>query len=80
MKKKSLSFTLFAVFTVFFLSLSQYIIAQDFQSQAIKFGRVLRLVEAFYVDTTNVNKLTENAITDLLGRLDPHSVYITKSE
>jgi carboxyl-terminal processing protease len=66
--------TLILVF--FALSLS----AQDFQSQAIKFGRVLRLVDAFYVDSTNINKLTENAIINLLARLDPHSVYITKSE
>ena len=54
--------------------------AQDIQGQAIKFGRVLRLVDAFYVDTTDVNKITENAIVDLLARLDPHSVYITKDE
>lgn len=69
-----------AVFALFFLSLPKDVNAQDFQGQAIKFGRVLRLVEAFYVDTTNVNKLTENAIIDLLGRLDPHSVYVTKNE
>ena len=54
--------------------------AQDFQNQAVKFGRVLRLVDAFYVDSTNINKLTENAIVDLLAKLDPHSVYLTKSE
>ena len=60
--------------------LSLSLSGQDFQNQAIKFGRVLRLVDAFYVDTTNVNKLTENAIVDLLARLDPHSVYITKNE
>ncbi len=60
--------------------LSLGIYAQDIQSQAIKFGRVLRLVDAFYVDTANVNKLTENAIVDMLAKLDPHSVYITKSE
>ena len=68
------------VITLLSMFLSANVVAQDIQSQAIKFGRVLRLVEAFYVDTTNVNKLTENAIVDLLGRLDPHSVYITKSE
>jgi len=62
------------------LSFSIGVSAQDVQSQAIKFGRVLRLVDAFYVDTTNVNKLTENAIVDLLARLDPHSVYISKNE
>lgn len=54
--------------------------AQDFQTQAVKFGRVLRLVDAFYVDSTDINKLTENAIVELLAKLDPHSVYITKSE
>jgi carboxyl-terminal processing protease len=68
------------ILTVFSLFLSLNISAQDIQSQAIKFGRVLRLVDAFYVDTANVGKLTENAIVSLLGRLDPHSVYITKAE
>jgi len=54
--------------------------AQDIQGQAIKFGRVLKLIESFYVDTTNVNKLTENAITEMLSTLDPHSIYISKDE
>jgi carboxyl-terminal processing protease len=54
--------------------------AQDYQNQAVKFGRVLRLIESYYVDTTNINKLTEQAITDMLGGLDPHSVYISKDE
>ena len=54
--------------------------AQDVQEQAIKFGRVLNLVERFYVDTTNINKLTENAISEMLSTLDPHSVYISKDE
>lgn len=65
---------------LFCLFISSESTAQDIQGQAIKFGRVLRLVDAFYVDTTNVNKITENAIVDLLARLDPHSVYITKDE
>jgi carboxyl-terminal processing protease len=54
--------------------------AQDVQSQAGKFGRVLRLIESYYVDTTNIYKLTEQAITDVLSSLDPHSVYISKDE
>jgi carboxyl-terminal processing protease len=79
-KNKSVrsSFGVLITLSIVFLSMS--ISAQDIQSQAIKFGRVLKLVDAFYVDTANVNKLTENAIVDLLARLDPHSVYITKSE
>jgi len=67
-------------FTLCALFLTAGINAQDIQGQAIKFGRVLRLVDAFYVDTANVNRITENAIVDLLARLDPHSVYITKDE
>ena len=74
------SFSKGLTIALFFLFLSAENNAQDIQGQAIKFGRVLRLVDAFYVDTANVNKITENAIVDLLGRLDPHSVYITKDE
>lgn len=80
MKNRAFNFIFGVLITIFSLFSSSCIYAQDVQSQAIKFGRVLRLVDAFYVDTTNVNKLTENAIVDLLARLDPHSVYITKSE
>ncbi len=55
-------------------------LAQDVQSNMMKFGRLLRLVESYYVDTTNIDKLTENAIVEMLGELDPHSVYISKEE
>lgn len=54
--------------------------AQDVQADMIKFGRLLRLIDSYYVDTTNVDKLTEDAIVDVLGKLDPHSVYISKEE
>ena len=54
--------------------------AQDVQTQAIKFGRILNLIESFYVDTANINKLTENAISGMLSTLDPHSIYISKDE
>lgn len=55
--------------------------AQDpVKSQVDKFTRLLRLVDSFYVDSTDVEKLTEVAISKLLSDLDPHSVYISKSE
>jgi len=80
MNNRYFSFSKGMVAILFSLILSLDNYGQDIQGQAIKFGRVLRLVDAFYVDTANVNKITENAIVDLLGRLDPHSVYITKDE
>ena len=50
------------------------------QKNQIKFGRLLRLIDGYYVDTANINELTEKAIVHLLGELDPHSVYISKDE
>lgn len=54
--------------------------AQDVQNSTMKFGRLLRLIDSYYVDTTNVDKLTEKAIVEVLQSLDPHSVYISKAE
>jgi carboxyl-terminal processing protease len=55
-------------------------IAQDVQNSTMKFGRLLRLIDSYYVDTTNVDALTEKAIVEVLRSLDPHSVYISKEE
>ncbi|HEY3372665.1 MAG TPA: S41 family peptidase [Prolixibacteraceae bacterium] len=52
----------------------------DVQGNAMKFGRLLRLVDSYYVDSTKVNDLTEKAIVEVLRSLDPHSVYISKDE
>jgi len=54
--------------------------AQDVQENAMKFGRLLRLVDSYYVDSTKVNDLTEKAIVEVLRNLDPHSVYISRAE
>jgi carboxyl-terminal processing protease len=53
---------------------------ESVQKNQLKFGRLLRLVDSYYVDTTNIDELTEKAIVHLLSELDPHSVYISKEE
>lgn len=50
------------------------------QENQLKFARLLRLVDGYYVDSANVAKLTEDAIVHLLSELDPHSTYISKEE
>ena len=55
-------------------------VGQGVTSNTMKFGRLLRLIDSYYVDTTNVESLTEKAIVEVLGELDPHSVYISKEE
>ena len=77
-----LNTTKMRLFLLLFCFMAGYLTssAQSVQSQAIKFGRVLNLIESFYVDTANVNKLTESAISEMLSTMDPHSVYISKDE
>ena len=50
------------------------------KEQTVKYQRLMALIDAFYVDTVNLQKLTEDAIIKVLADLDPHSVYITKEE
>jgi len=44
--------------------------------QADKFSEVLNLLNNYYTDTVNQEKLTEDAIVKVLDDLDPHSSYI----
>lgn len=50
------------------------------QEQQSKYGRMLRLIDSYYVDSTKLDELTEKAIVHMLGELDPHSVYISKKD
>ncbi|GET21278.1 S41 family peptidase [Prolixibacter denitrificans] len=79
MRYLKLSLLLF-VFTALLVPSPVQAQENDVQSQAIKFGRVLRLIQTFYVDTTNLKSLTEDAIRKVLSDLDPHSVYISAKE
>ena len=60
--------------------------AQNQQSQskmqmnAQKLGTVLYLIENYYVDSANMDKVTEDAIVAALKELDPHSAYISKKD
>ena len=47
---------------------------------AQKLATTLYLIENFYVDTTNMDKVTEDAIIAALKELDPHSAYISKKD
>lgn len=45
-----------------------------------KFAEIIDLVNAAYVDTVDYEKLENDAINEVLQKLDPHSVYIPASE
>lgn len=70
----------FLIITLTINSFSVVSAQESVQQNQLKFGRLLRLIDGYYVDTANVEKLTEDAIVHVLSELDPHSVYISKEE
>jgi carboxyl-terminal processing protease len=54
--------------------------SQVLNDGTFKFGRTLSLIDAFYVDSVNLDVLTEKAIVEVLKNLDPHSTYITAKD
>jgi len=45
-----------------------------------KVDELLTLINSQYVDSVDVNELTEEVVADLISKLDPHSVYIPSSD
>jgi carboxyl-terminal processing protease len=50
------------------------------QKSHSKVSDLLSIIDAQYVDSVNVNQMTEEMMTDLVAKLDPHSVYIPASD
>ncbi len=79
--KKHMNISMVLILTILFTIPVSFISAQEsVQQNQLKFGRLLRLVDSYYVDSANIDKLTEKAIVHLLSELDPHSVYMSKDE
>jgi len=54
--------------------------SQVLNENTYKIGRTLSLIDAWYVDSTDIEELTEQTIVEMLRNLDPHSVYITAKD
>jgi carboxyl-terminal processing protease len=54
--------------------------AQVLNEETFKVGRVLSLVDAFYVDSVDLGKIAEEMIVSSLKKLDPHSTYISAKD
>jgi len=54
--------------------------AQVLNEETFKIGRTLGLIESFYVDSAQMDKLAEKAIIEILKNLDPHSTYISAKD
>ncbi len=68
------------IIAVVFVLVSKVAIGQVLNEGTFKIGRTLSLIDAFYLDTVNIDKLTETVIIDILRNLDPHSTYISAKD
>lgn len=61
---------------------AQRIIYQNgtWQLEQSKVDRLLQLMQTAYVDELNIDSITDEAMTDLVHKLDPHSSYIPKED
>ena len=50
------------------------------QFELSKVDRLLQLMESAYVDSLNIDSITDEAMTELVKKLDPHSAYIPKED
>ncbi len=58
------------------MGINQLISGDNIYEQLNKFKDVLSFTEKYYVEEVDLQKLTETAITSMLEKLDPHSIYI----
>lgn len=55
-------------------------VKMDSKAAVQKMSALYYLINNFYVDTADFDKLTEEAIISILKELDPHSAYISKKD
>lgn len=70
--------TIFGILIGTFFSGGEAFTLNSNTSNEAKIKRLLEYIERDYVDDVNTEDLLDEAITQMLGKLDPHSVYIPK--
>ena len=55
-------------------------LSQGLTEGTFKIARTFDLIDGFYVDSADLNMLTEKAIVEILRNLDPHSTYISAKD
>ncbi len=77
MKRNNLTF----LSVVLMLTISLIVpVNGQFTDASLKIGKVISLIESYYVEEVNQEKMVEQAIINVLKELDPHSTYISEKE
>jgi carboxyl-terminal processing protease len=69
-----------SILTILLFLLTITASSQVLNEGTFKIGRTFGLIDAFYVDSADMNMLTEKAIIEILKNLDPHSTYISAKD
>ena len=87
MNKKNLYLVLIVLFSILGVVLLGNIISMRANGSGLsrmkahgKVDELLSIINSQYVDTVNTKEMTEELMTDLASKLDPHSVYIPASD
>jgi carboxyl-terminal processing protease len=87
MTKKSIYFPLFlglaiaiGIFIGSNLNFKDNVVSFNSNSNEVKLKRLMNYIQHDYVDMVDTDSLLDNVISDMLVKLDPHSVYIPKEE
>ncbi len=91
MDKQTRTHIIWSVITAFFaiggIALGYYLsfnkpVQTDFNrvSKENKLESLIRFIKEHYVDEVDIDSITDKVITGILSELDPHSVYIPRSE
>lgn len=73
-------FFLSHILSILFIFIPLVTGAQVFNEQVFKLSKVYSSIISYYVDSVNEDVIVEHAIVEMLKKLDPHSVYVTKEE
>ncbi len=77
MKRNFLSRTILVIMLFLFtISASSQVLNEG----TFKIGRTFGLIDAYYVDSSDMDMLAEKAIVEILKNLDPHSTYISAKD
>lgn len=69
------------VFLGKYLSVLDESVTNSFQNKGrVKLNKLIDLIEKEYVDEVNTDSIIDLTVNNILAQLDPHSVYIAKSE
>ena len=79
-KKTKLLSRSFIVFLALFLTAGLNAQTRQPQTAGSKVEQLFEWIGQYYVDTVNMNRLSEEVIRKTLQQLDPHSQYITRNE